>query len=101
MLHNRLRSTMVFLLLTIQRFGNVDIGNCNTAIYSKNYTETNPNLLIVNFATMITQEDNILEMLHLRSAPFENFTVNHLIFLYPYGNCHINIMEAFTDVLLN
>ena len=102
MLYNQLRSIMVFLLLTIQRFGNAGTGNCNTlAIYSKNYTETNPNLLIVSFATMITQEDNILEMLDLQSTIFGNFNINHLIYLYPYDSCLINIMEAFIDVLLN
>ena len=102
MLYNRLGSPMGFLLLTMQRFGIVDTGNCNTlAVYSKNYTEANPNLLIVSFVTMITHEDNILEMLDLRSRPFANFTINHLIYLYPYDDCHINIMEAFIDVLLN
>lgn len=58
MLYNRLRSAMVILLLTIQGFGNEDTENCNTLkIYSKNYTETNPNLLIVSFVTVITHED--------------------------------------------
>ena len=40
-------------------------------------------------------------MLGLRSRPSGNFTINHLIYLYPYGNCNVNIMEAFIDVLLN
>ena len=58
MLYNRLRSAMVILLLTIQGFENEDTENCNTLkIYSKNYTETNPNLLIVSFVTVITHED--------------------------------------------
>ena len=102
MLYNRLRSTMVILLLTIQGFGNADTENCNILkIYSKNHTETNPNLFIVSFVTMITHEDNIAEILGLRSRPSENFTINHLIYLYPYGTCKVNIMEAFIDVLLN
>ena len=40
-------------------------------------------------------------MLGLRSRPSGHFTINHLIYLYPYGNCNVNIMEAFIDVLLN
>ena len=101
MLHSRQRSSTVFLSLTIYSYVIADAENCNTiAIYSKNYTETNPNLLIASFVTMITHEDNIFEMLDLRPR-FESFNINHLIYLYPYDKCRINIIEAFIDVLLN
>ena len=40
-------------------------------------------------------------MLDLQSGPSGNFTINHLIYLYPYDRCRLNIMEAFIDFLLN
>ena len=102
MLLNQQRSSTIFLSLTIYSYVIADAGNCNTiAIYTKHYTETNLNLLIASFVTLIKHDDNILEMLDLRSRQFGNFTINHLIYLYPYGSCHLNIMEAFIDVLLN
>ena len=102
MLHNRQRSSTVFLFLTIYSYVIADAGNCNTiAVYTKNYTETHLNLLIASFVTTIEHDDNILEMLDLHSRTSGNFTINHLIYLYPHGSCHLNIMEAFIDVLLN
>ena len=102
MLHNRQRSSTVFLFLTIYSYVIADAGNCNTiAVYTKNYTETHLNLLIASFVTTIEHDDNILEMLDLHSRTSGNFTINHLIYLYPHGSSHLNIMEAFIDVLLN
>ena len=50
---------------------------------------------------MHTHEANILEMLGLRSRQLGDFNINHLIYLYPYDSCRLNIIEAFIDVLLN
>ena len=50
---------------------------------------------------MIRTADNVLEILDLQSRPSGNFTINHLIYLYPYDRCRLNIMEAFIDFLLN
>ena len=50
---------------------------------------------------MHTHEANILEMLSLRSRQLGDFNINHLIYLYPYDSCRLNIIEAFIDVLLN
>ena len=102
MMLNQQRSSTIFLSLTIYSYVIADAGNCNTiAIYTKNYTETNLNLLIASFVTLIKHDDDILEKLDLRSRQFGNFTINHLIYLYQYGSCLLNIMEAFIDVLLN
>ena len=95
---------MTFLLLTRRYLfvTNTKTGSCNTvAIYTKNYTETNPDLLIVSFLTMIKHDDNFLELADLRSEPSGDFNINHLIYIYPYDSCHLNIMTAFIDVLLN
>ena len=102
MLFNRQISSTVFLSITFYTYVIADSGNCNTiAIYTNNYTETNPNLLIATFVTMHTHEENILEMLGLRSRQLGDFNINHLIYLYPYDSCRLNIIEAFIDVLLN
>ena len=95
---------MAFLLLT-RRYLSITTtktGSCNTVtIYTKNYTEANPDLLIVSFLTMIKDDDNFLELADLRSEPSGDFNINHLIYIYPYNSCHLNIMTAFIDVLLN
>ena len=102
MLLNRQISSTVFLALTIYSYVIADAGNCNTiAIYSKNYTKTNPNLLIASFVTLNTLVAEILEKLGLRSRKLYEFNINHLIYPYSYDSCHVNIMEAFIDVLLN
>ena len=64
MLFNRQISCTVFLSLTFYTYVIADSGNCDTiAIYSKNYTETNPNLLIATFVKMHTHDADILKCL--------------------------------------
>ena len=102
MLINRPRFSSVFLALTIYSYAIADAGNWNTIeIYSKNYIKTNANLLIASFVTMTTHDTDILEMLRLQSRQLGDFNIKHLIYLYPYDSCHLNIMEAFIGVLLN
>ena len=105
MLYKRRRILAMALLLLTRRYlfiSTTKTGSCNrVTMYTKNYTERNPDLLIASFLTMVTDDDNFLELADLRSEPSGDFNINHLIYIYPYSSCHLNIMTAFIDVLLN
>ena len=57
---------MIVILSTVHWVVTTDNECCNKlAIQTKNYTKANPNLLTVNFVTMIRSGDNFLKMLDL------------------------------------
>ena len=64
MMLNQQRSSTIFLSLTIYSYVIAEAGNCNTiAIYTKNYTETNLNLLIASFVTLVKHATTFLKSL--------------------------------------
>ena len=85
---------MAFLLLTRRYLfiSTTKTGSCNrVTMYTKNYTERNPDLLIASFLTMVTDDDNFLELADLRSEPSGDFNINHLIYIYPFTRIAVAI----------